>query len=224
MDEQTPTNSGEEPKNDSSGRVDKHLAPTAMVNAEVMSPNQRFRPSPHGKRQQIKRWLWSIAWACFGCISPRMCHRWRSLVLRQFGAVVGRGAHAYPSCRIWAPWNLVLKEHSCLGDRVDCYSVDRIVIGEFAVVSQDVVLCTASHDHNSPEFPLITKPIEIGAHAWIAAGAFIGPGIVVGEGAVVGARAVVTKDVKPWVIVAGNPARVIGERRKYLEQEGPSTR
>ena len=133
----------------------------------------------------------------------------------------GRGGvevhHPYPSCRIWAPWNLKLGEHSCLSERVDCYSVDRIVLGPHAVVSQDAVLCTATHDYDLPDFPVVTRPIEIGAHAWIAAGAFIGPGVTVGEGAVVGARAVVTKDVPAWTIVAGNPARGIGARRCYLD-------
>jgi len=114
-----------------------------------------------------------------------------------------------------------MAEHSCLSDRVDCYSVDRIVLGAFAVVSQDAVLCTATHDYTSPDFPVITRPIEIGAHAWIAAGAFIGPGVTIGEGAIVGARAVVFKNVPAWTIVAGNPARQIGTRQRFLDSTRP---
>jgi putative colanic acid biosynthesis acetyltransferase WcaF len=135
-------------------------------------------------------------------------------LLRLGGAIVGRGARAYPSCRIWAPWNVELGEFSCLAERVDCYSVDQIVLGAFSVVSQDAVLCTATHDYTSPDFPVVTKPIHIGAHAWIAAGAFIGPGVTIGEGAVVGARSVAVKDVPAWTIVAGNPARKIGVRQR----------
>jgi putative colanic acid biosynthesis acetyltransferase WcaF len=171
------------------------------------------------------RWhrsLWWAVWSVLGRTSPRPCHGWRRLLLRLFGSTVGQGAHPYPSCRVWAPWNLTLGPHSCIGDRVDVYSVDRIVLGEWSVVSQDAVLCTATHDYHDPSFPLVTHPITIGDHAWVAAGAFIGPGVTVGEGAVVGARAVVMKHVPPWTVVAGNPARTIGHRQRFLEPGTPA--
>jgi putative colanic acid biosynthesis acetyltransferase WcaF len=105
-------------------------------------------------------------------------------------------------------------ELSCLAPGVDCYCVDRITLGPRTIVSQRATLCSATHDHNDPLFPLVTAPIVIEADAWIAAEAFIGPGVTVGEGAVVGARAVVMRDVAEWIVVAGNPARKISERRR----------
>jgi len=54
--------------------------------------------------------------------------------------------------------------------------------------------------------------IVIHNQAWICADAFVGPGVTVGEGAIVGARAVVMKNVEPWAIVAGNPARFVKKR------------
>ena len=63
-----------------------------------------------------------------------------------------------------------------------------------------------------PNHSLIVAPIMIGSQAWIAADAFVGMGVTIGEGAVVGARAVVMKDVEPWTVVAGNPARFIKKR------------
>ena len=60
--------------------------------------------------------------------------------------------------------------------------------------------------------PLLTKPIIIGNHVWVASEAFVGMGVTVGEGAVVGARACVFKNVDPWTIVGGNPSAVIKRR------------
>jgi putative colanic acid biosynthesis acetyltransferase WcaF len=131
-----------------------------------------------------------------------------------FGAKVGKGVLVYPSASIWAPWNLVLKDFSQVGPHTDIYCVDKIILEENAWISQYSYLCTASHAINDPGKKLIMRPIHIGRNAWIAADAFIGPGVNVGEEAVVGARASVFKDVKPWSVVGGNPAKVINIKRK----------
>lgn len=73
-------------------------------------------------------------------------------------------------------------------------------------------LCTATHDYTSRKYPLVTKTITIHDWCWVAADAFISPGITIGQGSIVGARAVVTKDVAPWTVVAGNPAKFIKNR------------
>ena len=134
------------------------------------------------------------------------------MILRSFGARLGAGVHVYPSVKIWAPRNLIMENHSCLGPYVDCYNVARIEIGEYATVSQYAYLCGATHDHTRLTMPLVPKPIEIGARGWVAAGAFIGPGVTMGEGAVVGARSCVNRDVAAWTVVAGNPARELRKR------------
>jgi putative colanic acid biosynthesis acetyltransferase WcaF len=103
---------------------------------------------------------------------------------------------------------------SCLADDVDCYAVDKVVLGQSAIISQQVMLCTATHDYNDPEFRLVTRPIVVGAHAWVGARAFIGPGVAIGEGAVVGAASAVFRDVKAWMVVGGNPARDLKKRFK----------
>jgi len=119
----------------------------------------------------------------------------------------------YPSTKIFAPWNLEMKSHSCIGPYAKIYNKDKITIGENAVVSQNASLCTAGHDISDSQHSLITAPIVIGDRAWIAAEAFVGMGVTVGEGAVVGARAAVFKDVEPWTVVGGNPAKFIKERK-----------
>ncbi|WHZ21601.1 MAG: Acetyltransferase [Nitrospira sp.] len=171
-----------------------------------------FCPSPHSRLNQLGRVLWGIIWVIFYRPSPRIAHGWRRFILRLFGAKIGINAHPYPSAKIWAPWNLEMGEHSCLSEKVDCYSVNRIRLGPHAVVSQYSFLCTASHDYTVPTMPLITAPIIVEAGAWVAADVFVGPGVTIGEGAVVGARSTVIRNVEPWLVVAGNPVRVIRKR------------
>lgn len=113
---------------------------------------------------------------------------------------------------IWAPWNVKIAEGATVGSNAKLYSVDRISIGRSAIVSQSAHLCTASHDHNSESFNLISSPIEISANAWVGADAFIGPGVTLADGAVVAARAVVVRAVPERAVVAGNPARVVSRR------------
>jgi putative colanic acid biosynthesis acetyltransferase WcaF len=102
--------------------------------------------------------------------------------------------------------------YSCLANDVDCYSVDAVVLGDFATVSQQAMLCTATHDYNDSDFKLVTKPILIAPRAWVGTRAFVGPGVNVGEGAVVGAASAVFRDVEAWTVVGGNPARLLKTR------------
>jgi putative colanic acid biosynthesis acetyltransferase WcaF len=167
------------------------------------------RPDPRAL-DRLRRAIWKFVWAVLYRPTPAFFFAWRRVLLRLFGAKVGAGAHPYPAARIWAPWNLVMGEASCLANRVNCYSVDRVILGKNVVISEDAYLCAASHDFRDPDFPLITAPIEIKEEVWVAAGAFIGPGVTVGTRAVVGARAVVMRNVDANVIVVGNPAKAIG--------------
>ena len=103
-------------------------------------------------------------------------------------------------------------KNSCIGPNTRIYNRGKIIIGDNAVVSQGVYLCTASHDIADPKHSVVIKPIMIENRAWVAADAFVCMGITIGEGAVVGARAAVFKNVEPWTVVGGNPAKVIKKR------------
>ena len=170
------------------------------------------RRPPPSARNKIARAIWGGARALLFRPTPAPLHAWRRLILRVFGAQVGERVAVYPSARIWAPWNLTCHAGATIGGDAIIYNVDLVEIGKFAVISQGAHLCTASHAHDSAAFELVTGPIRIEDEAWVAAEAFVGPGVTVGEAAVVGARAVVVKSVDGRAIVAGNPARVVGQR------------
>jgi putative colanic acid biosynthesis acetyltransferase WcaF len=164
----------------------------------------------------VTRKLWGLVWLFLFRPSPTPLHMWRRFLLRAFGATMERGARAYPRSRIWAPWNLHMAADSCIANGVECYSVAPIFIGAHASISQSAILCTASHDLNSSDFAMVSRPITVQAFAWVAAGAFVGPGVTIGEGAVVGATASVFRDVEPWVVMQGNPAVMVKRRSRTV--------
>jgi putative colanic acid biosynthesis acetyltransferase WcaF len=99
-----------------------------------------------------------------------------------------------------------------LGPSVICYNVQRVELMMRSFVSQNTHLCTASHDYESVDLTLVGAPITLHPNAWVAADCFIGMGVHIGEGAIVGARAAVFRNVEPYTIVGGNPARVLKRR------------
>jgi putative colanic acid biosynthesis acetyltransferase WcaF len=172
----------------------------------------------HSVGNRVARVLWGVVWLLLFRPSPRPCHCWRRMLLRLFGAKIGKGVNVYPSCKIWAPWNLEMGDHSCLSFDVDCYCVAPIRIGANSTVSQYSYLCAASHDFTKAAMPLVTAPIVIEDQAWVCADCFVAMGVTIGQGAVVGARSNVTKSVPPWTVAAGNPAKVIRPRQITSEQ------
>ena len=161
---------------------------------------------------KIFRVIWRVIWLFLFRPTPRLLYGWRRFLLRLFGAKIGSNVIVHSSAKIFAPWNLEMKEYSCLSHNVDCYCVDRILIGRYVTISQNSFLCTASHDYNSKGLPLVTAPINIGDYAWVTAYAYVGPGVSIGIGAVVGACACATRNVDAWTVIAGNPAKLIGTR------------
>lgn len=178
-----------------------------------METNLSNYKSELGRVSQMKRLAWQIVWFFLARPLPRkLGNFWKLFLLRIFGAKVHKTAVVYSSARIYAPWNLEMDEYSCLGSEVDCYNVDKIFIGKHATVSQKSYLCTASHDVMKSCFPLITAPIVINEQSWLGASVFIGMGVTIGDGAVIGATSSVFKNVEPWTVVGGNPARVLKKR------------
>ena len=105
-----------------------------------------------------------------------------------------------------------MRHRACLGEHANAYSLGKIKILEGATIAQEAYLCTGTHDFNDPSLQLITKPITVGKNSFIGARSMILPGVCIGDRAIVGAMAVVSKDVDDYQIVAGNPAKKIGER------------
>ncbi|MDR2039812.1 MAG: putative colanic acid biosynthesis acetyltransferase [Bacteroidales bacterium] len=165
------------------------------------------------RRNQITRFFWTIIWTIFARPIPRsLLSGWKRFLLRLFGAKIHKTAIVYSNVKVYMPWNLVMEEYSCLAPEVDCYNPARIKIGAHSTVSQKTYLCAASHNISKCDHPLVTDEIIIEDQVWIGTAAYIGMGVIIKQGAVVGATASVYKDVDPWTIVGGNPAKFIKKR------------
>lgn len=168
--------------------------------------------SPWSLGIRLKILLWGLVQVFFFRPTPKPFSRWRVLLLRLFGCTVRGRPFVDASARVKMPWNLTLEDRACLGPYSEVYNLGPIVLRERCTIAQHAYLCAGTHDLSRASLPLVVGSIEIGADAFLGARCFILPGVTVGVGAVVGACAVVTKDVAPWTVVAGNPARPIGQR------------
>ena len=171
-----------------------------------------FTGASFSLRNRVARFIWDCVYVILFRYSPRPLHKWRSFLLRLFGAKIGKGSHIYPKVKIWAPWNLELGETVGIGDYTVMYSQGRIKVGDRTTISQYSHICTGTHDYRSRGFELITRPIFIGSDCWLAASTFVHPGVNIGDGAIVGACSVVTRDLDSWKIYAGNPCIYIKNR------------
>ncbi|WP_442930718.1 DapH/DapD/GlmU-related protein [Mycolicibacterium sp. 050232] len=126
-----------------------------------------------------------------------MPNRVRITVLRAFGASIGAGALIRHDVTIHWPWKLEVGENSWIGERAWILNLERVTIGSNSCVSQDVLLCTGSHDRSSPTFEFDNGPIVIGDRVWVAARATVLRGVRIGDGATIAATTLVSQDVSP---------------------------
>ena len=115
-----------------------------------------------------------------------------------------------------APKKLRIGRNSAVGKHCVVDARGWITIGRDVNISSHSQLQTGKHLIDDPDFMHTSSPIVIGDRAWIAEGAVVLSGVTIGEGAVVAARAVVTKDVAPFSVVGGIPAKHLRERSRDL--------
>lgn len=155
-------------------------------------------------------WLIILWWLLQGMAFPLSLHNFngfRCWLLRLFGAKIGRGVIIRPTARFTYPWKVTIGDYSWIGDDVVFYSIDEIIIGSHAVISQECYLCTGSHDIQQETFPLTTAPIKIGNGVWVATDCFVAPGVTIGANAVIGARSSVFRDIPPQQVAWGTPCQ-----------------
>jgi acetyltransferase-like isoleucine patch superfamily enzyme len=145
---------------------------------------------------------------------------------RVVGARIGRHAAVFMGCYWYFyrpfgrnPGRIAIGDHTIINRRCTLDGRGGLNIGNNVSVSPEVMLITSNHLKDDPDFGVEDRAITIEDYAWIGSRATILPGVTIGSGAVVAAGAVVTKDVPPYTVVGGVPAKAIGERARNLRYQ-----
>lgn len=128
----------------------------------------------------------------------------------------------YFNTEIRASWNLEIGNGSIIGDSCILDARNKIIIGNNVNISSEVRIWTEQHDYQDPMFNCNSTPdfqVIIKDYAWIGSNVIILPKVTIGKGAVVAAGSVVTKSVPDYTLVAGIPAKKIGERNQNLQYQ-----
>ena len=132
--------------------------------------------------------------------------------LRRLGAQLGENVYMFGSSEVLAPFRLVISGNCHIGRYCQIDARGDIHVGTNVVIAGHCLLITADHDPEDSGFAGRVGSITIADRVWMGSRSIILRGVTIGEGAVVASGAIVTRDVPPWSIVAGVPAKVIGKR------------
>lgn len=150
-------------------------------------------------------------------INAKICQRGRIRITKKNAKIIiGDRTSLWPNVKISCvgahrkPAILIMGKKCSVGDRTEIHCGSSITIGDEVIISWDCVLIDRDYHPVSGDIEKVS-PIIIGNRVWIGCRAIILKGVNIGDGAIVAAGAVVTKDVPPYTLVAGNPARFIKE-------------
>jgi maltose O-acetyltransferase len=144
-------------------------------------------------------------------------HHVRRFFYRLAGIKIGKGTTIHVGTRFYDPHNIFVGEDTIIGEFAVLDGREKLTIGNHVDIASEVMIYNSEHNVNAEDFAgvdsVITAPVLIEDYVFIGPRVIILPGTTIGKGAVIGAGAVVTKDVEPFKIMGGIPAREIGERK-----------
>ncbi len=144
-------------------------------------------------------------------------HIIRSSIYRFFGLKLGKNSYIFGKAELRSPSRIIIGQNTIIGHNAILDGRGGLEIGNNVNFSSGVWIWTVEHVANDINFCSVSEKVVVEDYAWISCRSIILPGVKIGYGAVVCAGAVVTKSVDPYTIVAGVPAKKIGEREKDLK-------
>ncbi|MBC7891435.1 MAG: colanic acid biosynthesis acetyltransferase WcaF [Sphingobacteriaceae bacterium] len=136
----------------------------------------------------------------------------KRLILRSFGAKIGRGVMIKPRVNVKYPWLLDIGEYAWVGEGVWIDNLVPVRVGPHACLSQGALLLTGNHDYTRTTFDLKSGVITLEAGVWIGANAVVGPGVTCHSHAVLAVGSVATRSLDAYGIYRGNPAEFVRRR------------
>lgn len=166
-------------------------------------------------KKEIRIWIESIGWFYLNKIISSLPSRHvRKFLLKLMGVRIDSNVSIFSNFEIRNPSGLFIEEGCSIGPRVLLDARKGLRIGKNVTIACEVIIWTLHHDYNDIFFKTIGEKVLIEDYAWVCSRAIILPGVTIGRGAVVASGSVVTKDVAPFDIVGGVPAKIIGKRNK----------
>ena len=160
----------------------------------------------------LVRGLWFVVNRIFLNSYLLPSYKLKRLLLRSFGARIGKGVVIKPKVNIKYPWKLEVGAHSWIGEGVWIDNLDQVSICDQVCISQGALILSGNHNYIKPEFDLMVKPIKIEDGAWIGARSMVTQGVTVGEEAILSVMSCASTKLEAGGIYRGNPAELVGRR------------
>ncbi len=144
-------------------------------------------------------------------------HHVRRFFYRLAGMRIGKASAIHMGARFYNPPQVSIGDDSIIGEGVVLDGRAKLSIGNHVDIASEVMIYNSEHNVNAEHFSAVESVVKESVHiedyVFIGPRAIILPGITIGKGAIIAAGAVVTKDIPPYAIAAGVPAKIIGERK-----------
>ena len=134
------------------------------------------------------------------------------MILRLFGAKIGKGVMIKPCVNVKYPWMLEIGNYTWIGENVWIDNLARVKIGSNVCISQGAMLLCGNHNYKKATFDLIVGEITLEDGSWVGAQSVVCPGVTLHSHAVLGVNSVANHDLEPYSIYQGNPAQKVRTR------------
>jgi putative colanic acid biosynthesis acetyltransferase WcaF len=173
--------------------------------------NSWFKPG-----NKVKKTLWYFVNLMFFRNPFNPFKKQKVIVLRMFGAKIGKGVVIKPNVNIKYPWNLTIGNYVWIGEEAWIDNLGPVIIGDNVCISQGALILSGNHHYKKPSFDLIVKSIRIEEGVWIGAKTVVCQGVTCKSHSLLTVGSIATSSLEAYSIYQGNPAVKIRDREVRL--------